>query len=163
MKKVQQRKKIIIPFSGYIGVLGVIGPVEIPYMETLETIAKLLMRRIPVYEITSDGTKVKLTMSNYRKNNGSEEDSIKKTYEPTNASKKKANVITVTDEEIESSSIKNLLKNSTKKLAKSKEYEDYSSKKKDKKNKWKNSDTEENPVYVGVPGSGVDSDMVETK
>jgi hypothetical protein len=163
MKKVQQRKKIIIPFSGYIGILGVIGPVEIPYMETLETIAKLLMRRIPVYEITSDGSKVKLTMSNYRKNNGSKEDAIKKTYEPSNTSKKKVNVITVTDEEIEESSIKNLLKNSTKKLAKSKEYEDNSNnKKKDKKNKWKNHD-DDNPVYVGVPGSGVDGDMVETK
>ena len=160
MKKVQQRKKIIIPFNGYIGVLGVMGPVEIPYMETLETIAKMLMRRIPVFEITSDGNKVKLTMSNYKKNNGtSEEDAVKKTYEPVNTGKKKSSVITITDEDIENSSMSNLLKNSTKKLAKSKEYESYSK----KKNKHKHSDNSENPVYVGVPGSGVDSDMVETK
>lgn len=157
MKKVQQRKKIIIPYSGYIGVLGVMGPVEIPYMETIETIAKMLMRRIPVFEITSDGNKVKLTMSNYKKNNGGESDGVKKTYEPVNSTKK-STTITITDEDIENNSVSTILKNSTKKVAKAKEY-DKSYGKHNKKNKHDS----ENPVYVGVPGSSVDSDLVETK
>jgi hypothetical protein len=159
MNKVVQRKKIIIPYSGYIHALGVHGPVEIPYMETLENIAKMLMRRIPVYEITSGGNKVKLTTTNYKKNNGGDGDDVKKTYEPVNA-KKKSSTICVSDEDLEEKSLSAILRNSTKKLSKSKDY--YENSKHDKK-KNKHKGGSESPVYIGAAGSSVDSDLVETK
>jgi hypothetical protein len=158
MNKVVQRKKIIIPYSGYIHALGVHGPVEIPYMETLENIAKMLMRRIPVYEITSDGNKVKLTTTNYKKNNGGDGDDVKKTYEPVNAKKKKNSTICITDEDLEEKSLSAILRNSTKKVSKSKDYYDNGSK---KKNKHKDKDS--STVYIGAVGSSVDSDLAETK
>lgn len=161
MNKVVQRKKIIIPYNGYIHALGVHGPVEIPYMETLENIAKMLMRRIPVYEIISGGSKVKLTTTNYKKNNGGDGDDVKKTYEPVNAKKKKkSSTICITDEDLEEKSLSAILRNSTKKVSKSKDY--YDGSKTDKK-KHKHKGGSESPVYIGAVGSSVDSDLTETK
>lgn len=123
MKKLVKRKKIIIPYNGYIRPIGVSGPVEIPYMETFERISEMLMRRIPVYEVLNDGTKVKLNLRNYDKDNGdSDTSSVRKTYEPTNA-KRKTRTKQIDDDDVSVKSLKHILKSSTKKIAKSKDYD----------------------------------------
>ena len=72
MHKVVKRKKITIATSGKLAIKGGIrGPVEIPYLETVENIGKMIVAGYKVYEHLSDGTKVLLTVQNFKKENGS--------------------------------------------------------------------------------------------
>ena len=40
MKELVYRKKIIIPYCGYISLLKLRGPIDKPYMETIDNINK---------------------------------------------------------------------------------------------------------------------------
>ena len=125
MKQIVRRKKIIIPFDGYIRVKGIYGPVDIPYMETIENIGSMLAHRIPVYECLSNGKKLKLTFGNCDKDNDIDgQTTMRKTYEPVKPTKKSATIV-VTDEDAELESKQNILRGSTKKMNTnaSKEYE----------------------------------------
>ena len=112
-KKLVQRKKIIVPHNGYIGMLGKNGPIEIPYMETVQRIGEMIMRRLPVYEILSDGSKVKLTLQNYDKENCSSGTGLVQTYEPSKRNKKSETIV-VSDEDVKAKSIETVLSESTK-------------------------------------------------
>ena len=71
MHKVVKRKKITIATSGKLSLKGGIrGPVEIPYMETIDNIGKMIVAGYKVFEHLSDGTKVQLTVQNFKKENG---------------------------------------------------------------------------------------------
>lgn len=74
MKELVYRKKIIIPYCGYISFLKLRGPIDKPYMETIENINKLLMVPYPVYEVLNDGSYVELNIQNFNKENGPEDD-----------------------------------------------------------------------------------------
>ena len=43
MKELVYRKKIIIPYCGYISLLKLRGPIDKPYMETIDNINKLII------------------------------------------------------------------------------------------------------------------------
>ena len=71
MHKVVKRKKITIATSGKLALKGGIrGPVDIPYMETVENIGRMIIGGYKIYEHLSDGTKVLLTVQNFKKENG---------------------------------------------------------------------------------------------
>ncbi len=71
MRKVVKRKKITIATSGKLSIKGGIrGPVDIPYMESIDTIGRMLVAGYKVYEHLSDGSKVLLTVQNFKKENG---------------------------------------------------------------------------------------------
>ena len=71
MRKVVKRKKITIATSGKLALKGGIrGPVEIPYSETVDMIGRMIVAGYKVYEHLSDGTKVLLTVQNFKKENG---------------------------------------------------------------------------------------------
>jgi hypothetical protein len=71
MRKVVKRKKITIATSGKLSLKGGIrGPVEIPYMETIDNIGRMIVAGYKIYEHLSDGTKVLLTVQNFKKENG---------------------------------------------------------------------------------------------
>ena len=71
MRKVVKRKKITIATSGKLSLKGGIrGPVEIPYMETVDNIGKMIIAGYKIYEHLSDGTKVQLTVQNFKRENG---------------------------------------------------------------------------------------------
>lgn len=116
MKELVRRKKVIIPFNGYIKVLGIRGPVNIPFMATFEKIAELLSAGCPVTEILNDGSKVKLTLVNYDQCNSTHENSsIKKTFESVRRSKPvSAAPKVVTDADVKKTSMAQILLNSTK-------------------------------------------------
>jgi len=71
MRKVVKRKKITIATSGKLALKGGIrGPVDIPYMETIDNIGRMIVAGYKIYEHLSDGTKVQLTVQNFKKENG---------------------------------------------------------------------------------------------
>ena len=71
MRKVVKRKKITIATSGKLAIKGGIkGPVDIPYSETIDVIGRMIVAGYKVYEHLSDGTKVLLTVQNFKKENG---------------------------------------------------------------------------------------------
>lgn len=71
MRKVVKRKKITIATSGKLALKGGIrGPVDIPYMETIDNISRMIVAGYKIYEHLSDGTKVQLTVQNFKKENG---------------------------------------------------------------------------------------------
>ena len=111
--KVSPKKKIIVPLNGYIAPLKRKGPIDVPYMETFANIALLLNSRIPVYEVLSNGMKVKLTLMNFDKQNDTALTFIKS---------KKANKVdpkatkVITDEEVNANSMETILANSTKRM-----------------------------------------------
>ena len=71
MHKVVKRKKITIATSGKLALKGGIrGPVDIPYSETVDNIGRMIVAGYKVYEHLSDGTKILLTVQNFKKENG---------------------------------------------------------------------------------------------
>lgn len=71
MKQTLKKKKITVETSGPLRVKGGIrGPIEIPYMEEISTIGRMVVAGYKVTEHLSDGTKIKLTIQNYNKENG---------------------------------------------------------------------------------------------
>lgn len=71
MRKVVKRKKITIATSGKLSLKGGIrGPVDIPFMETIDNIGRMIIAGYKIYEHLSDGTKVLLTIQNFKKENG---------------------------------------------------------------------------------------------
>ena len=130
MKAVTLKKKIIIPYDGYIPLKGVNGPVLVPYMETFENIGKLLNGRIPVKEVLKDGTKIDLNLMNYDKENSWNASSTEKKYEPVThrhgkiVSPKKSKVIVVTDEDAKAETMDALLSRGINKVDKNKPAEE---------------------------------------
>lgn len=112
-----KRKKIVIPYNGYIAPLKINGPVDVPYMETYENIAKLLMSKLPVYEVLNNGEKVKINLLNYDKKNSedSENNSARSEYEKSYRKKDNKPTI-VTDDDVKATSMANILANSTKRM-----------------------------------------------
>ena len=111
--KVSPKKKIIIPLNAYIAPLKRKGPIDVPYMETFANIALLLNSRIPVYEVLSNGMKIKLTLMNFDKQNDTALNIIN--------SKKKSKVDVkatkvITDEDVNANSMEAILANSTKRM-----------------------------------------------
>ena len=71
MKQITKRKKITISTEGPLRIKGGIrGPIEIPYMEEISVIGRMIMSGYRVFEHLSDGTKVRLDVHNYNKENG---------------------------------------------------------------------------------------------
>lgn len=71
MQKITKKKKITIETSGPLRIKGGIrGPIEIPYLEDIAIIGKMIMSGYKVTEHLSDGTTVKLDVHNYNKENG---------------------------------------------------------------------------------------------
>jgi hypothetical protein len=126
MKAVTLKKKIIIPYNGYIPLKGVNGPIVVPYMETFENISKLLLSRMPVKEVLTDGTTVDLNLVNYDKENSWNASSTEKKYEPVThrhgkmVSPKKSKVIVVTDEDAKAETMDALLSRGIDKVDKNK-------------------------------------------
>jgi hypothetical protein len=167
LKALTLKKKIVIPYNGYIALKGVNGPITVPYMETFENISRLLMARMPVQEVLSDGTKIALDLINYDKENSWNASSTEKKYEAVtysngklnSAPNKKKNPIIVTDEDVKAKSVETLLKRPEMKSYAKKPAEGTTveiSKKTDttinvhehgqsynKKNKWKNKSSDE--------------------
>lgn len=116
MKELVRRKKVIIPYNGYIKPLGIRGPVSIPFMATFERIAELLSNGIPVTEILNDGGKVKLNLVNFDQCNSTHENSsIKKTFESIRRVKPVSAAPTVvTDDDVKKNSMEQILLKSTK-------------------------------------------------
>ena len=110
--KVSPKKKIVIPFNNFIPVLKRRGPIDVPYMETFQNISNLINSRIPVYEVLSNGMKVKLTLMNFDKQN----DTALNTIKANRAPKKKNGTVVVTDEDINANSMASILANSTKRM-----------------------------------------------
>lgn len=81
MKQITKRKKITISTEGPLRIKGGIrGPIEIPYMEEISVIGRMIMSGYRVFEHLSDGTKVRLDVHNYNKENGTNDMVVK--YEP---------------------------------------------------------------------------------
>ncbi|MDY5646924.1 MAG: hypothetical protein SPF22_07980 [Candidatus Onthovivens sp.] len=71
MKQIIKKKKITIQTQGSLRIKGGIrGPIEIPYMEDINVIGRMIMSGYKVTEILSTGEKVKLDIHNYNKENG---------------------------------------------------------------------------------------------
>jgi len=112
-----RRKKIVIPYNGYIAPLKINGPVDVPYMETYDNIGKLLMSKLPVYEVLNNGEKVKITLMNYDKKNSEDTENSSARSEYNKPYRKKDNKPTiVTDDDVKSSSMANILAASTKRM-----------------------------------------------
>lgn len=72
MKQVVKKKRITIETSGPLYIKGgVRGPIEIPYLEDVNVIGRMITCGYKVTEHLSDGRKVTLTVQNYNKENGS--------------------------------------------------------------------------------------------
>lgn len=79
MKKFVMEKKIVIKDNRRIKLKGnVMGPIEIPYIENTETIAKLIMQGYKVYEVFSDNTEERLTLANFNIDIHPEKTSLRK-------------------------------------------------------------------------------------
>lgn len=83
MKVFTAKKQIVIDHKGDIPVLNVSGPIDIPYWETLEKISQMLMYNVAIYEVLSDGTKLRLDLCNYDQENDPKEMGLKQVYETT--------------------------------------------------------------------------------
>lgn len=71
--KVVKKKKITVATSGPLRIKGGIrGPIDIPYMESVSTIAQMLMNKYKIYEHLADGTKIQLNFQNYNTENSSD-------------------------------------------------------------------------------------------
>lgn len=71
MKQIIKQKKITIQTQGPLRIKGGIrGPIEIPYMEDINVIGRMIMCGYKVTEVLSTGEKVKLDIHNYNKENG---------------------------------------------------------------------------------------------
>lgn len=113
-----RRKKIVIPYNGYIAPLKINGPVDIPYMETYDNIANLLMAKLPVYEVLNNGKKVKINLLNFDKTNSDNvEDSSARSEYNKPYRVKSNNTTIVTDEDVAASSMANILAQSTKRMS----------------------------------------------
>lgn len=111
MRTVKEIKTVVIPFNNYISELGVYGPIDIPVKLETQRISNILSRKIPVYEILKDGSKLKLDLVNYNKKT-SELSSLELVSE-SNKKKNNIDVISISDEEVKSRSVEELLKRST--------------------------------------------------
>lgn len=90
MRQFVTKKKIIIPYNGRIRLKGnIMGPIEIPYMEDIKMICKLIMDKYPVYEVLKDGSKVKLTLINYNEDLNPETTSMTKEYKQVSVKESK--------------------------------------------------------------------------
>lgn len=118
MKRLVSRKNIVIPHKAFIPPLNAYGPIEMPYMETLEKIAQIIQLGIKVQEVQKDGTKVTLDMLNFDKKIN-DKSSLTSGYESLVQKpfgKKKA-VTVISDEDVENKSVEKMLTASTEKLA----------------------------------------------
>lgn len=97
MQKLVTRKRIVIEGNGNIGPLGVIGPVDRPYFETLEKIAEIIQLNFKVFEVLNNGEKVRLNMVNFDKNINEESSMVSK-YENAFGNKRKKVAITRFDD-----------------------------------------------------------------
>jgi len=71
MRILKKQKKITIATNGKLRLKGGIrGPIEIPYMEDVSTIGRMVMAGYKVYEHLSNGEKVALDVHNYNQENG---------------------------------------------------------------------------------------------
>lgn len=78
-----QKKQIVIMLKGDIPVLGVSGPIDNPYWETLDRISQMLMYNVPIYEVLSDGSKVQLDLVNFDQENDPNKTGLRSQYEST--------------------------------------------------------------------------------
>ena len=81
MSKVIKRKNIIVKSSGTLHLLsGVAGPILTPFSCTCDTIMHLINTNKDVYEVITDGTKVKLNKDNFNKENSKKKEEVKKDF-----------------------------------------------------------------------------------
>lgn len=82
MKKLVNRKHVVIHSKGFIAPLGITGPIDRPILLKVEDVRKLVMGNYSVEEVLKNGKHVKLDVSNYEKENGEGDNrSIVRTYE----------------------------------------------------------------------------------
>ena len=110
------QKKIIVPFTGLVGVLGCSGPIDVPFYLPVEKIGEIIAARYPVVEILKNGRKVKLDMSNYDKENGEKgNESMEVSFQRVNRKKKNDSMVNeIPDNASETSRLANILLASTK-------------------------------------------------
>ena len=111
MNTIREVKTVVIPYNAYIPALGINGPVEIPVTLETQKISDILSRKIPVYEVLKDNTRLKLDLINYNKKT-SELSSLEVRYEPVKK-KDKTNIISISDDNVKAKSMEELLKRST--------------------------------------------------
>jgi len=71
MRILKKQKKITIATPGKLRLKGGIrGPIEIPYMEDISNIGRMVMAGYKVIEHLADGTTVPLDVHNYNQENG---------------------------------------------------------------------------------------------
>lgn len=75
-----KKKQIVIDYKGDIPVLGVSGPIDTPYWETLEKISQMLMYNVKIYEVLSNGKKVLLDLCNFDQENDENSVGIRAEY-----------------------------------------------------------------------------------
>ena len=114
--KLIYKKRIVVPFVGLIEVLGCSGPIEVPFELEVDKIGEIIAARFPVVEILKDGTRVKLSMDNYDRENGEpgNESMIISTRRTNRKKENDAKVNEITDEMAEEKRLENLLLASTK-------------------------------------------------
>lgn len=78
-----KKKQIVIDLKGDIPVLGVSGPIDIPYWETLDKISQMLMYNVPIREVLSNGDTVKLDLVNFDQENDPNNTGLRAQYEST--------------------------------------------------------------------------------
>lgn len=121
MKVLVKRKKIIIPYKGLVAPFAITGPIDNPYMEDVEKIHELVMRNYPVVEILKDGTRVKLNVTNYDRENGEGSNaSMVISYEARGSkSRNKDNsVISIGEDDMVENKVAKMIANSTDTMSK---------------------------------------------
>lgn len=78
-----KKKQIVIDHKGDIPVLGVSGPIDTPYWETLDRISQMLMYNVRMYEVLSNGEKVQLDLCNFDQENDENATGIRAEYVST--------------------------------------------------------------------------------
>ena len=100
-----ERKRIKVLSRGPIECCGFIyGPILTPYMETLSKIFKMVSANVHVVEVLEDGTEVRLTVENLKKDNSVKPVEESKVEEPVVEPTVEEEIPTeeVTHEEVES-------------------------------------------------------------
>lgn len=75
-----KQKKIVILTKGKLALKGgITGPVDIPYYEDMDMIAKMIIRGYKIYEVMQNNDKTLLNINNYKNTfvNGSERVTMK--------------------------------------------------------------------------------------
>ena len=117
MKTFVRKKRVMVPYNGYIPMLGITGPVDVPYWESTTRISNMIMRHIPVVEVLSNGETVELTIQNYDTENNPSGSDTKSVYEAVKVNEYNSDneTIVVTDEDVKASHISTTLAKSAKK------------------------------------------------